>query len=378
MSTYEVSDYGIFSDGIASTNSLNDSFKTASDDMNTAATVIKDDSVFMGPAADECRTQVEKINTLFTASVENFSTLSSYLAQSSGNYKAGDDAASKTVTDSTDTATDGTSVNVNSQSTDKKNIDTSNIQAGTNVYNAVNKYSSELENAEYATVNSNIFTTTTTENINGQPVKVTHVVINNGSQINGAPANGSYGSGLEKASSAGARLGSSILINGSHFDYGSGKEDLKGANNIVIVNGQVKKDGVSGGNELLLDSSGNIYNASGKTATQLVNDGVKYSFSCHSTQVIVNGDTSPSYREGRSYKRNVIGQVGAGEYYIITDTNYNNKLSATAEYLKSKGVKNAYSLDQGGSVSLVRGSTLINNPSDDEGERSVGDFLYFT
>jgi exopolysaccharide biosynthesis protein len=34
-------------------------------------------------------------------------------------------------------------------------------------------------------------------------------------------------------------------------------------------------------------------------------------------------------------------------------------------------------MDQGGSVSLVRNDTLINNPSDGS-ERAVGDFLYFT
>ena len=77
----------------------------------------------------------------------------------------------------------------------------------------------------------------------------------------------------------------------------------------VIVNGEVKQNGTSGGNELLLNKDGRIYNAYGKTADQLVNEGVKYSFSCHSTQVIENGDTSPSYRETRAYKRNVFALI---------------------------------------------------------------------
>ena len=280
--------------------------------------------------------------------------------------------------------TQGTNINNNTKKSTVKNksknnkiIDLTKVKEGTNVFKAINKYSQELKNAEYATVSENLFTTTTTDYINGEPVKVTHVVINNPNQINGAPANGSYGSGLEKSSAAANRLNSSILINGSHFNYEDGTEDLKGENHVVIVNGEIKHDGVSGGNELLLDDKGNIFNAYGKSAQQLVNEGVKYCFSCHSTQVIENGDISPSYREGNPYKRNVIGQSAPGEYYIITDTTYNNRLSATAEYLKSKGVTNAYSLDQGGSVSLVRNSDLINNPSDDSGERAVGDFLYF-
>lgn len=257
-----------------------------------------------------------------------------------------------------------------------RSIDTTNLNANSRVGRAVSKYASEIDTADYVTINENLFTTTTTDYVNGQPVQVTHVVINDPSQINGAPANGAYASGLETASSAANRLGSKILINGSHFNYSDGSEDLKGANNISIVNGQIKKDGYSGGNELLVDSSGRIYNAYGKSAQELVNSGVKYSYSCHSTQVIENGDISPSYREGNYYKRTVIGMTEPCEYYITTDTTYNNKLSDTATYLKNKGCTNAYSLDQGGSVTLVRNNDVINNTTD--GERAIGDFLYFT
>ena len=258
-----------------------------------------------------------------------------------------------------------------------KDINLNNIKEGTKVSEAIKKYGDELKNADYATVNENLYLTTTTDYINDEEVKVTHIVINDPSQINGSPANGKYATGLETATSAATRLNSSLLINGSHFDYSDGSEDLKGANNIVIVNGEIKKDGYSGGNELLIDNTGKIFNAYGKSAQELVNAGVKYSFSCHSTQVIENGDTSPSYREGNLYKRNVIGMTKPCEYYIVTDTTYNNALHNTAEYLKGKGCTNAFSLDQGGSVSLVRNNDLLNNPSEGK-ERAVGDFLYFT
>ena len=261
--------------------------------------------------------------------------------------------------------------------TETESIDLNGIQEGSRVAQAVEKYSDEIENADYVTISENLFATSSTDYINGQEVEVTHVVINDPSQIGGSPANGSYASGLETSTSAAARLGSSILINGSHFDYGDGSQDLKGANHVVIVNGEIKTDGVSGGNELLLDSEGRIYNTYGKSAQELVDAGVKYSFACHSTQVIENGDTSPSYREGNYYKRTVIGMTEPCEYYIVTDKTYNNALHDTAEYLKAKGCTNAYSLDQGGSVSLVRNTDLINNPSDGS-ERAVGDFLYFT
>ena len=261
--------------------------------------------------------------------------------------------------------------------TSNKDIDLSSIKEGSRVAEAVEKYGDEVENADYATISENLFATSSTDYINGQEVEVTHIVINDPSQIGGSPANGEYASGLQTATRAAARLNSSILINGSHFNYSDGSEDLKGANHVVIVNGEIKTDGVSGGNELLLDSEGRLYNAYGKSAQELVDAGVKYSFACHSTQVIENSDTSPSYREGNYYKRTVIGMTEPCEYYIVTDKTYNNALHDTAEYLKGKGCTNAYSLDQGGSVSLVRNTDLINNPSDGE-ERAVGDFLYFT
>ena len=364
-----ISDYGIFDDAISTTNKFNSSISEAEKAVSECSNVLNNESVFMGPCANSIIQGLSAADVQIKSLIENFNTINDFLKNTAITYKNGDQAATNSILNLS---------NIKNRSTADKNIDISKVKDGTNVAKALNKYGDEIENAEYATVSENLFTTTKTEYINGQPVKVTHVVINSGDQINGAPANGYYANGLETSSNAASRLNSSILINGSHFNYSNGTEDLKGGNNVVIVNGEIKRNGTTGGQELLLDSNGNIFNAAGKSARDLVNNGVKYTFSCHSTQVIENGNTSPSYREGRRYKRNVIGQVAPGEYYIITDTTYNNKLSDTAEYLKGLGCRNAYSLDQGGSVSLVRDDTLINNPSDENGERAVGDFLYFT
>lgn len=348
----------------------------ASDIAETGADIVEHGVSILAP-------EIKKMQETGAAICKKIASLSEIIFGKKSSKKSDDEAtkieSQNTLTEEEKNASNIFSSILANQNTATKNINTNNIKENSRIGNAIQKYASEVNNAEYATVSENLFTTTTTDYINGQPVKVTHIIINDPSQINGAPANGAYGNGKEYSTSAASRLNSSILINGSHF-LGDGTEDLSGANNVVIVNGQIKKDGVSGGNELLLDSAGNIFNASGKSAQELVNNGVKYSFACHSTQVIVNGDTSPSYLEDRDYKRNVIGQAGPGEYYIVTDTTYENTLSNTAEYLKGKGVYNAYSLDQGGSVSLVRDDTVINNPSDSgpDGQRQVGDFLFFT
>ena len=363
MEEYKVSDYSIYTDAMNTTAKFNEKITTIQSSVNDGITKLSDESVFMGPIQESCIAASKVMNTKLDSVVTKFGEISNYLQEVATAYVNGDTEAMTKLLSTGD---------------GEKSIDTSYLISGSNVSNAATKYASELEKAEYATLNQNLFTTTTTEMINGQPVKVTHIVINDASQINGAPANGKYANGLEKSSDAAKRLNSSILVNGSHFSYSDGSEDLKGNNHIVIVDGQIMHDGVSGGQELLLDNKGNIYNAYGKSAQQLVDDGVKYSFACHSTQVIENGDISPSYREGRQYKRTVIGQSAPGEYYIVTDTTYNNKLSDTAQYLKNKGCTNAYSLDQGGSVSLVKDDKIINNPSGENGERAVGDFLYFT
>ena len=368
QNSFSFESYSNFTDAIKNVNDANKSIENTEKSIKECQSQLEDESIFMGPIADSCKKEFKNIAVQITSMKESLNNTANSLSNISENYKNAENTGSKKIIET----------DIKNLVTDKKNINVNSIQSGSNVASALSKYKDELENSEYATVNDKIFTTTTNEMINGQPVKVTHVVINNPNQINGAPANGGYKKGLEKSSSAAKRLNAEILVNGSHFKYSNGAEDLQCHNNIAIVNGEVKASGKSGGHELLIDKNGNIYNTNGKSAQKLLNNGVKYSFSCHSTQVLVNGSIEPSYKEKHLYKRTVIGQNAPCEYYIITDTNYNNKLSNTAKYLKSLGCKNAYSLDQGGSVSLVRKGQLINNPSDKNGERAVGDFLYFT
>ena len=190
MKDYQVTDYGIFSDAISTTTKYSESIKNTQTAATEAETTIKDESVFMGPIQENCVQEFSKMTVEMNTMVENFNTLATFLQQSSGNYQAGDQAASTTIENTEATSSTPPTANVQNETSDKKNINTSAVKTGTNVANAVNKYGSELQKAEYATVSENLFTTTTTETINGQPVKVTHVVINNGNQINGAPANG--------------------------------------------------------------------------------------------------------------------------------------------------------------------------------------------
>lgn len=273
-----------------------------------------------------------------------------------------------------------TNVRTNAQGqviTDKKFINPGNVKDGSRVALALSDYSSELENAEYARVDENIFMTITPTTVDGNKCYLTHVVVNDPSQIFGEPANGQYGSGLETATSAAKRLGSGtvLVLNGSHFSYENGTEDLKGANNIVIVNGQIKTNGNAGGMEICLDKNGNLFNATpGTSAQELVNKGVVYTFSSHDSHLISNGSKTYEHQDN-AYNSTVIAQKAPCDYYFLTGSTSNY---GAADYLYDKGCTFAKSMDQGGSVSLVYNGHLINNPTDSSGERAIGDFLCIT
>ena len=245
---------------------------------------------------------------------------------------------------------------------------------GTRVALAQEKYAADLERALKSESSENLFYTVTEETIDGHKVYVTHIVVNDGSQINGAPANGSYGNGLETSSSAAKRMGAKLLINGSHFNYSDGTQDLAGANNVAIVNGKVVAGSTAGGMEICLDKDGKLFTAPpGTSAQDLINMGVKYTFSSHDSHLIGNGKKYSEAVE-KTYNRTVIGMTEPGEYYIVTGSTGEY---AVENYLYDKGCTFAKSMDQGGSVSLVSGGDLVNTPTDSSGERAVGDYLYF-
>ena len=100
---YSVSDYGIFSDAISTTNKLKASIDTANikiynDRYNIKVkTTISNDSIFMGPCADSCVEALNKMNQSMTVMTENFSAINQYLIDVSNAYKAGDKNASQVV-----------------------------------------------------------------------------------------------------------------------------------------------------------------------------------------------------------------------------------------------------------------------------------------
>ena len=66
--------------------------------------------------------------------------------------------------------------------------------------------------------------------------------------------------------------------------------------------------------------------------------------------------------------RTIVGQTDNGEIFVLTGTT-----RSAAEYLRNKGCTWAKSMDMGGSVTLYANGHLVNEPTDDTGERLVID-----
>ena len=97
MNEYNISDYGIFSDAVATTNACSNSVTTAKDGVTACKTIVSSESVFMGPMADKCTEALTTLDTDCTNIITNLGSMSSYLVQTSGNYQAADQAANAVI-----------------------------------------------------------------------------------------------------------------------------------------------------------------------------------------------------------------------------------------------------------------------------------------
>lgn len=244
---------------------------------------------------------------------------------------------------------------------------------------ADNVFQKELADAAYSHVSDSILVTikrhVTEKN---QVYLVSHIVINDPSQVTGGLSNDTFGGSRENPTTACKRTGAILLTNGSYFSYKSGEPVCYG---ICIKNGEVKKDGKTNGNEICLTNTGLLFTpAKGLTSDELLLAGVTQVFGTADPLLIQDSVKIPQSQK-KTYPRTAIGMKRPCEYYIITaaEGNYNNGVSFTQlqDLFYDLGCVYARSLDGGGSASLVLNGTLINKPAAGA-ERPVTDFLYFT
>ena len=97
MNEYSISDYGIFSDAIATTSQVQQNIESSNTILKEAQQSINNESVFMGPICDSCVNGFTKANSSFTKLNDNFTAIKSYLIESANTYKNGDMGASNAI-----------------------------------------------------------------------------------------------------------------------------------------------------------------------------------------------------------------------------------------------------------------------------------------
>ena len=208
---------------------------------------------------------------------------------------------------------------------------------------------------------------------------LTHIIVNDGSQLRAGLSYGTFGGTREKPSAASVREDWVVGTNGSYFSYEDGQPYCAG---LFIKNGEWKRGTETDGGEFCLTADGRLFTPDvGLTTSDLLAMGVTDVFGTLLPVLIKNGgkcsDGTATYNA--SYPRTGWGMVAPGEYYIITasDGSYNNGMSLEAmqDIFYALGCVEARALDGGGSSSLVLNDTLLNSPAAGS-ERPVVDFLY--
>ena len=90
MNEYNITDYSAFETATATTKELNNAFENAGTEITACKSVTSNESVFMGPIADDCNSTLDKLSVSSKEIVDNFTTLSQHLTNISSTYQKGD------------------------------------------------------------------------------------------------------------------------------------------------------------------------------------------------------------------------------------------------------------------------------------------------
>jgi exopolysaccharide biosynthesis protein len=255
----------------------------------------------------------------------------------------------------------------------------------TEIHKAMKDYAHEIETAKYKHLTDTIMVTINEYETDEYYYLLTHIIIDDPSQIHAGLSNDDYGGSRETPTSAAERLGWVVGINGSNFSYVTNTPTMA---DISIKNSQVMPDSkmTANGMEICLMEDGTLFSPDeGTSGEELLMQGVTDTWSCGDTLLIRDGEAvnvgiqSNQYR----YPRTAIGMVEPGEYYLITAGSGHYKGGMTYDevrnVLMAHGCGYGKCMDGGGSSTLVFENEVINVPAEGSGrERAVEDFLYFS
>lgn len=209
---------------------------------------------------------------------------------------------------------------------------------------------------------------------------LTHILIKDGGQLKGGQSFDKWGGEQEKPTDFAKRKNAFLVINGSYFSYATGTPLASPAG---IYDNNIASDATANGSEICISKDGSLFSPyNGDSLDVLIDLGVTATLSTADPLLIAYGQKKDfSYRnDDVKYPRSAIGEVAAGEYYLVTAGNGNYKGGMSYTDLQNVfydlGCVYARSFDGGGSAALVIDKNLINTPAAGS-ERPVADFLYF-
>lgn len=203
-------------------------------------------------------------------------------------------------------------------------------------------------------------------------------------QVRSALTCGTYGDPRATVSQTTREHGGILGINASGFSWTSG---VPCPGKTMIKDSIIYNDVYSNGNIMCIAEDGGIFTADGGlTCEYLLSRGITDTF-CFGPTLVLNGlacviDTS-QFHETYRYQRCAIGMVYPGNYYILVadGKGYNGSQGMNYQEMQKIflecGCDYAYNFDGGGSATLYFNGQVVNNCTDSNGERDVGDVLYF-
>ena len=97
MDKFSITDYGIFNNAISTTALTNSKVTECNASLNDSLTKLSNESVFMGPVAEECVNLINELDTSLNTIGENFKTIADFLTTASATYKNADSKANQAV-----------------------------------------------------------------------------------------------------------------------------------------------------------------------------------------------------------------------------------------------------------------------------------------
>ena len=216
------------------------------------------------------------------------------------------------------------------------------------------------------------------KSVHGISYWAAHIKTASPKQLRSALSNGTYGGERQTTSSAVSSNGGIIGVNGSAFDYGTGKPSPLG---MCIKNGIIYGNYMTSYSVMAVKNNGTIYTpAQGLMGKDLLAAGVKDTYNFGPILIKDGAAQLPWAETEKYYPRTAVGMVKPNDYVLlVTDTGNYSGLNHwdMVNIFKSYGCTYAYNLDGGGSATLYFNGKVMNKLIGNT-QRPCADFLYFT